>query len=320
MSTRTSRRVKRSLHGFTLIELLVVIAIVAILAAILFPVFAQAREKARQASCLSNVRQITLANILYRQDFDETVAFNRTCSNPGSLPCLPGYAAMGWIDLLRPYVKNYGIFKCPSDPTRPVPIPPTVTQYFDGSPVTDPQQGFVWAAITGGRQQGGENRCSYARNNNLANNGNSTATDAMIQYPATTILVYDFAPNTGSGAIGYWERSFGSSWSIIRYPHIVPDPGTCTTWNRYPGENATTQNNRANFIFALQADTPDLYAMEAARPSSTRHSEGANYGFWDGHAKWFRPERVNGQCGGRPPGFRGVVEPGNNGQDPDFRI
>src|SRR5262245_16743330 len=63
----------RSQRGFTLIELLVVIAIIAILAAILFPVFAQAREKARQASCMSNVRQIGLAALQYAQDYDETI-------------------------------------------------------------------------------------------------------------------------------------------------------------------------------------------------------------------------------------------------------
>jgi prepilin-type N-terminal cleavage/methylation domain-containing protein/prepilin-type processing-associated H-X9-DG protein len=311
---------RHSSQGFTLIELLVVIAIIAILAAILFPVFAQAREKARQTSCLSNVKQITLANIMYRMDYDETVAFNRNCSNPSSAPCVEGQAALGWIDLLEPYVKNRQVFRCPSDSTSPVPIPASVTQYFDGTPVRDRGLGYVWGAIDNGTRQGGENRCSYARNNNLANNGNSTATDALIQYPATTILVYDFAPNTGAGANGYFERSFGSSWSINRDPSIRPDAGACGTWNRFPGENATTQNNRANFIFSLQGDTPELYAIEAARPSSSRHSGGANYGFWDGHAKWFRPERVNGQCRGRPSGFTGIVEPGNNGNDPDFRI
>ena len=89
--------------GFTLIELLVVIAIIAILAAILFPVFAKAREKARQASCLSNVKQIALGFMQYAQDYDE-----RNC---------PSYAgAVGWPMLLQPYVKNTQIFKCPSAP------------------------------------------------------------------------------------------------------------------------------------------------------------------------------------------------------------
>jgi prepilin-type N-terminal cleavage/methylation domain-containing protein/prepilin-type processing-associated H-X9-DG protein len=87
--------------GFTLIELLVVIAIIAILAAILFPVFARAREKARQASCGSNVRQIVLGVTMYSQDYDQMY---------------PAYHLRyrGWADLIMPYVKNEQIFRCPS--------------------------------------------------------------------------------------------------------------------------------------------------------------------------------------------------------------
>jgi prepilin-type N-terminal cleavage/methylation domain-containing protein/prepilin-type processing-associated H-X9-DG protein len=89
--------------AFTLIELLVVIAIIAILAAILFPVFAQAREKARQTACLSNNKQIGTALMMYTQDYDETVVMN-------------GYAggAATWPDLLQPYIKNTQVFLCPS--------------------------------------------------------------------------------------------------------------------------------------------------------------------------------------------------------------
>jgi len=89
-------------RGFTLIELLVVIAIIAILAAILFPVFARAREKARQSSCLSNTKQIALGNLMYAQDYDEQLcAYSR--ANVGS-----------WRTQLEPYVKNLQIFECPS--------------------------------------------------------------------------------------------------------------------------------------------------------------------------------------------------------------
>src|SRR5262245_25024705 len=98
---RAARRDRRP--GFTLIELLVVIAIIAILAAILFPVFAQAREKARAISCLSNTKQMGLALMQYCQDYDETNVMN-------------GYAGGGpqWPDLLQPYIKNDGILVCPS--------------------------------------------------------------------------------------------------------------------------------------------------------------------------------------------------------------
>ena len=92
-------------RGFTLIELLVVIAIIAILAAILFPVFARAREKARQTSCLSNVKQIMLGVMMYAQDYDETLI-------PGCrlMPAENVY----WHQVLDPYLKNAQIKVCPS--------------------------------------------------------------------------------------------------------------------------------------------------------------------------------------------------------------
>ena len=98
----------QSRRGFTLIELLVVIAIIAILAAILFPVFAKAREKARQASCLSNEKQISLAMMQYCQDYDEKYASVYDDGN--------GYPAgrLIWADKIFPYCKSRQIFACPS--------------------------------------------------------------------------------------------------------------------------------------------------------------------------------------------------------------
>jgi len=96
----------RTSRGFTLIELLVVIAIIAILAAILFPVFARAREKARQTSCLSNLKQIGLGIMMYTQDYDEVLP-------PGSCQPTPGWY-MHWQIVIEPYLKNDQIFFCPS--------------------------------------------------------------------------------------------------------------------------------------------------------------------------------------------------------------
>ncbi|HEY3333359.1 MAG TPA: DUF1559 domain-containing protein [Capsulimonadaceae bacterium] len=95
--------------GFTLIELLVVIAIIAILAAILFPVFAKAREKARQTSCLSNLKQIGLGFTQYIQDYDEIF--------PGS-QIKSGVNIVGWRTELYPYVKSLQVFMCPSNPNN----------------------------------------------------------------------------------------------------------------------------------------------------------------------------------------------------------
>lgn len=94
-----------------MIELLVVIAIIAILAAILFPVFAQAREKARQTSCLSNCKQLGLGVYQYVQDYDEALPFSALSTS------VPGYAthpSRRWYLLLEPYVKNTGVYVCPS--------------------------------------------------------------------------------------------------------------------------------------------------------------------------------------------------------------
>jgi len=120
-------------RGFTLIELLVVIAIIAILAAILFPVFAQAREKARQTTCLSNNKQIALGVLMYAQDHDEYVPL-------GAYDTIPDSPVIMWYDLVEPYVKagakgvitpdtiagrtNPAFWICPSFGNRAVPMAP----------------------------------------------------------------------------------------------------------------------------------------------------------------------------------------------------
>jgi len=95
----------KRMSAFTLIELLVVIAIIAILAAILFPVFATAREKARQTACLSNLKQIGLGYVQYEQDYDETVPSGTNNWGWGE----------GWAGQVYPYVKSSGVFLCPDD-------------------------------------------------------------------------------------------------------------------------------------------------------------------------------------------------------------
>jgi prepilin-type N-terminal cleavage/methylation domain-containing protein/prepilin-type processing-associated H-X9-DG protein len=95
-------------RGFTLIELLVVIAIIAILAAILFPVFAKAREKARQTTCLAHVKQLATAVLSYAQDYDELLP--RVC-----MRATGATSWESWADVVLPYAKNSQVFHCPSD-------------------------------------------------------------------------------------------------------------------------------------------------------------------------------------------------------------
>ncbi|BDI30969.1 hypothetical protein CCAX7_30200 [Capsulimonas corticalis] len=104
--------VKRSRFGFTLIELLVVIAIIAILAAILFPVFAKAREKARQISCASNLKQLSIAMLQYTQDNDEMF--------PLGQPFFTGYDGIGWGGRIHTYLKSAAVYQCPDDATAPI--------------------------------------------------------------------------------------------------------------------------------------------------------------------------------------------------------
>jgi prepilin-type N-terminal cleavage/methylation domain-containing protein/prepilin-type processing-associated H-X9-DG protein len=111
MRSYSSRQGRAS--AFTLIELLVVIAIIAILAAILFPVFAQAREKARTISCLSNTKEIGLSLQMYLQDYDET-SCPRYSACPSTGPAATPNASILWPALLMPYIKNTQIFVCPS--------------------------------------------------------------------------------------------------------------------------------------------------------------------------------------------------------------
>lgn len=102
----------RKQHGFTLIELLVVIAIIAILAAILFPVFAQARESARSTSCISNTKNIATAQLMYSQDYDESIIpwmnVNRNVSTFAQMK------AAAWTSTIQPYIKNTQVLFCPS--------------------------------------------------------------------------------------------------------------------------------------------------------------------------------------------------------------
>jgi prepilin-type N-terminal cleavage/methylation domain-containing protein/prepilin-type processing-associated H-X9-DG protein len=111
MQSSHSRR-----KGFTLIELLVVIAIIAILAAILFPVFARARENARRASCSSNLKQIGLGLAQYTQDYDER--YPQIYPASATSPCCDAKRPGGWTQLIQPYVKSTQLFACPSNPSN----------------------------------------------------------------------------------------------------------------------------------------------------------------------------------------------------------
>lgn len=165
--------------GFTLIELLVVIAIIAILAAILFPVFAKAREKARQASCMSNEKQMGLAILQYIQDYDERFPTVRVS--------LPNGANVDWRNLIQPYAKNVGITGCPSNPNQG-------TLYLgDCSSNIDPLPGSGYTRILVDRGYGFSttNGCGDAAGcDGFSYGNNATAPKlATLSAPATTLVL-----------------------------------------------------------------------------------------------------------------------------------
>jgi len=176
-------------RGFTLIELLVVIAIIAILAAILFPVFARAREKARQASCLSNVKQITLGFLMYAQDYDEYI-------RSSYIPNPVHHTYWTWFFGIAPYLKNVQVLRCPSESWDMG----TYGQYFPG--LDYPNQRLM---------------LSYGENLNLGYSSRCYKL-AEIKRPAECILIGDSGPHLLS------SRAAASSGHIQYLNNADPNP------------------------------------------------------------------------------------------------
>ncbi len=250
--TRRSRSARAG-RGFTLIELLVVIAIIAILAAILFPVFAKAREKARQASCLSNEKQLGLAILQYSQDYDERYPYGD--ANGYS------YLGRGWGANIYSYVKSTGVYKCPDDST---------------------------AQVTGLNGLTGEidYPVSYGLNSNLAAPyGGGTTNLAGMTAPASTVLLFEVqgahqwltstndysnarnyssspSGNGGDGGPGYVDLC-GATDATVKYA-----TGAMGTPEKYPTNNVVNE-------------------------LSGRHTDAANFALADGHCKYLRRQQVS---------------------------
>jgi len=254
-------RFKKVRAGFTLIELLVVIAIIAILAAILFPVFAQARESARKASCQSNLKQIGLSFRMYAQDYDENYPY----WNWGQSGLGGGNFQSLWYVATFPYVKNVQVYRCPSDVNSWGQATtdgywwnvPKAQRLLDAPQFEDPNKSADGA---------GENMFfSYGLNESFQSRGlNQPTKDSSIAKPAETALVSD----AQSPLSDFWD-SDPNSTNILNLATRV------THANRRGGEPPHGEK--------VWNPAWDVY---------TRHGGGVNMSFADGHVKWLKADKV----------------------------
>jgi prepilin-type N-terminal cleavage/methylation domain-containing protein len=273
MISRSVEIPRHTQRAFTLIELLVVIAIIAILAAILFPVFAQARESARKTSCLSNTKQLGLSIMMYVQDYDETYPMNSydgmaigTADNDtGS----PNYISVDtWMWAILPYIKNRQIFVCPSDPD-----PKSIWTGYDADPANINSCDFDgWGVPTPisyatndsviGFGWGGGGICTPAMGDGsgLAASGVGVHTMASIASPASTYMVGDCGQQFMEE---FWINDTRAANFTRVYGHKAARRGYRT-------------DNDASMPWHTQMQNSAIY----------RHQLGENLTFADGHAQF----------------------------------
>lgn len=263
-----------SRRAFTLIELLVVIAIIAILAAILFPVFAQAKEAAKKTSCLANTKQIGTALFLYAGDSDDTLCqtswesdLTRQSFNPS------GTYQIHWTYLMQPYIKNWDMFVCPSDSTPVTPKYPAPNGISDLGKVDSSGLMYCdWQAP----------KYSYIPNYNMMPAHDWTpVTMTALPEPANIITITERRNTLTNGYV------IGKHKGVSGFNPSQPCPGSTQVASQYDPLTGTT-----NFAFWTQEEAIQHLANDTkdkndiVRVKWEKHSGGANYAYGDGHAKY----------------------------------
>jgi prepilin-type N-terminal cleavage/methylation domain-containing protein/prepilin-type processing-associated H-X9-DG protein len=252
--------------GFTLIELLVVIAIIAILAAVLFPVFATARDKARQSACTSNVKQLGVAFMQYVQDYDELMPSGANIYAYGN----------GWAAQVYPYVKSDGVFICPSDTST---VSPVVSYGYNSANVVNSSTPLAGGYAPAGRAQSKYNSAAKTVLLFEVQNCGGTSPKAFNlggqQYTSAVSadIIVSGTHYDGRSPAGYGHPSvLNPIWELNGYGAGAASPP-------FP------QYATGVMVFS----SSDQYFTGPLG----RHANGSVFLMADGHAKWFMPQQVS---------------------------
>ena len=281
-----NQNVRPARRGFTLIELLVVIAIIAILAAILFPVFAQAREAARKTSCLSHAKQMGTGIQMYAQDYDS--AFPQAYYYLNDNSSSAGYSQ--WSGMVQPYVKNWQMFVCPSDKIRGLAPTNFVGNNLGfGTPPGQTAQNAV-QDIQAPRLSYTANAAVMPRKRRTADPAN-VVYESMLDAPADTILIAEMTDvppciNDSSAASGVAYKSHRSTNAVT-----LAGGGTFTGETEASGTPLEAITPAAALAALSTCPTASAAGLpHIAYTAPTRHSGGSVYVYCDGHTKWQKLE------------------------------